>query len=188
MAAPHSPQSRSLTAAATTGPPGPDPVIDLPDSATFAAALADRRILCGDGGRRDGRAGARLLRLRRRHGLHAADRRGLRAAHRRRHHPAGRFPVRSTPFAIPEFRRCTWREVLPLSVAMAIDVPLGTWLLVVLDPIVLRWVHRRSGAQPRADPGVGLALSRRAARCRSPSASACSPASAPARCRSPGRR
>lgn len=45
----------------------------------------------------------------------------------------------ASPFAIPEFRRCTWREVLPLSAAMAIAVPLGTWLLIVLDPIVLRW-------------------------------------------------
>jgi uncharacterized membrane protein YfcA len=47
--------------------------------------------------------------------------------------------VSSTPFAIPEFRRCTWREVVPLSIAMAIAVPFGTWALVVLDPAILRW-------------------------------------------------
>ena len=47
--------------------------------------------------------------------------------------------VSATPFAIPEFRRCTWREVLPLSAAMAAAVPVGTWALIVLDPIVLRW-------------------------------------------------
>ena len=29
--------------------------------------------------------------------------------------------VGSTPFAIPEVRRCTWREVLPISIAMAVD-------------------------------------------------------------------
>ena len=46
----------------------------------------------------------------------------------------------STPFVIFEFRRCTWREVLPISIAMAVTVPLGTYLLVVLDPIVLRWI------------------------------------------------
>jgi uncharacterized membrane protein YfcA len=46
----------------------------------------------------------------------------------------------STPFALFELRRCTWREVLPISVAMAAAVPLGTYLLVVLDPIVLRWI------------------------------------------------
>ncbi|MBX9840938.1 MAG: sulfite exporter TauE/SafE family protein [Xanthobacteraceae bacterium] len=47
--------------------------------------------------------------------------------------------VAATPFAIPELRRCTWREVGPLSIAMAAGLPLGVWLLVVLDPIVLRW-------------------------------------------------
>ena len=47
--------------------------------------------------------------------------------------------VSATPFAIPEVRRCTWREVTPLSVAMAVGLPIGTWLLLVLDPIVLRW-------------------------------------------------
>jgi uncharacterized membrane protein YfcA len=46
----------------------------------------------------------------------------------------------STPFAVFELRRCTWREVWPISVAMAVTVPLGTYLLVVLDPIVLRWI------------------------------------------------
>ena len=29
--------------------------------------------------------------------------------------------------------------MLPLSVAMAVGVPFGTWALLVLDPIVLRW-------------------------------------------------
>lgn len=47
--------------------------------------------------------------------------------------------ISATPFAIPELRRCTWREVAPLSVAMAVGLPLGVWLLIVLDPIVLRW-------------------------------------------------
>jgi uncharacterized membrane protein YfcA len=45
----------------------------------------------------------------------------------------------STPFAISQLRRCTWREVMPISIAMAVTVPLGTYLLIVLDPIVLRW-------------------------------------------------
>jgi uncharacterized membrane protein YfcA len=47
--------------------------------------------------------------------------------------------VSATPFAIAETRRCNWREVAPLSVAMAAGLPLGVWLLIVLDPIVLRW-------------------------------------------------
>ena len=45
----------------------------------------------------------------------------------------------STPFAIAQLRRCTWSEVIPISIAMAVTVPLGTWLLIVLDPAVLRW-------------------------------------------------
>jgi uncharacterized membrane protein YfcA len=47
--------------------------------------------------------------------------------------------VSATPFALAELRRCTWREVAPLSVAMAAGLPVGVWLLLVLDPIVLRW-------------------------------------------------
>lgn len=47
--------------------------------------------------------------------------------------------VCSSPFAISEMRRCTWREVVPISIAMAVAVPIGTYLLIVLDPIVLRW-------------------------------------------------
>ncbi len=47
--------------------------------------------------------------------------------------------VSATPFAIPEVRRCTWREVGPLSIAMTAGLPIGVWLLIVLDPIVLRW-------------------------------------------------
>jgi uncharacterized membrane protein YfcA len=47
--------------------------------------------------------------------------------------------VSATPFAIAEVRRCTWREVTPLSIAMAAGLPLGVWMLIVLDPIVLRW-------------------------------------------------
>ena len=47
--------------------------------------------------------------------------------------------VAATPFAIPETRRCTWREVGPLSIALAAGLPIGTWALLVLDPLVLRW-------------------------------------------------
>ena len=47
--------------------------------------------------------------------------------------------VCSSPFAIPETRRCNWREVIPISAAMAVGVPFGTWALLALDPIVLRW-------------------------------------------------
>jgi hypothetical protein len=47
--------------------------------------------------------------------------------------------VSATPFALAEVRRCTWREVGPLSIAMAAGLPIGAWALLVLDPTVLRW-------------------------------------------------
>jgi uncharacterized protein len=47
--------------------------------------------------------------------------------------------VSSAPFTVPEFRKCNWREVAPISIAMAAAVPVGTMALLVLDPIVLRW-------------------------------------------------
>jgi len=47
--------------------------------------------------------------------------------------------ISTWPFALPETRRCHWREIWPISIAMAVGVPFGTWLLIVLDPIVLRW-------------------------------------------------
>ena len=113
-------------------------MIDLPDSTTFAAALSERRLslamavaglsglvrgFSGFGGAMvympliatiyDPRIAAVTILL--------VD------------------LVSATPFAIPEVRRCTWREVTPLAAAMAVGLPIGTWALLVLDPIVLRW-------------------------------------------------
>src|SRR5262249_27217557 len=45
----------------------------------------------------------------------------------------------AAPFAVPALARCTWPEVLPMFIAAAVAVPLGTWALLVIDPIVLRW-------------------------------------------------
>ncbi len=45
----------------------------------------------------------------------------------------------SAPFTIPEFRRCNWRELKPILMAMVVAVPFGTWTLLVVDPIILRW-------------------------------------------------
>jgi uncharacterized membrane protein YfcA len=45
----------------------------------------------------------------------------------------------SAPFTVREFRRCTWREVLPIWLAASVAVPFGTMALLVLDPVVLRW-------------------------------------------------
>jgi uncharacterized membrane protein YfcA len=114
-------------------------VIDLPNSATFAAALAEPRIFAA-------MAVAALAGLTR--GFS-----GFGGAMVYMPLIAAIYDPRiaavtillvdfvsATPFAIPEVRRCTWREVAPLSVAMAAGLPIGVWLLIVLDPIVLRWL------------------------------------------------
>jgi uncharacterized protein len=45
----------------------------------------------------------------------------------------------AAPFAVRGFGHCTWREVLPMNIAAAIAVPIGTLALLVIDPVVLRW-------------------------------------------------
>jgi uncharacterized protein len=45
----------------------------------------------------------------------------------------------AAPFAVRAFAYCTWPEVLPMYIAAAIAVPIGTLALLVIDPIVLRW-------------------------------------------------
>jgi uncharacterized protein len=113
-------------------------VIDLPDFATFADAFADRRFLAA--------AAVSLLA-----GL-VRGFSGFGGAMIYMPLVAAVYDPRiaavtlllvdflsSTPFAIPEFKRCTWREVLPLSAAMAAGVPLGVWALIAFDPVVLRW-------------------------------------------------
>jgi hypothetical protein len=113
-------------------------VIDLPDSATFAAALSERRIvyamaiaaLAGLVRGFSGFGGAMIFMP-------------LAAAIYDPRIAAVTILLAdfasTAPFAISETRRCNWREVLPLSIAMAVGVPFGTWALLVLDPTVLRW-------------------------------------------------
>jgi uncharacterized membrane protein YfcA len=48
--------------------------------------------------------------------------------------------IGSAPFTIREFGRCNWREVGPITVAAAIAVPVGVMALVLINPIVLRWI------------------------------------------------
>ncbi|HWX83690.1 MAG TPA: sulfite exporter TauE/SafE family protein [Xanthobacteraceae bacterium] len=45
----------------------------------------------------------------------------------------------AAPFAVRAFAYCTWAEVLPMYIAAAVAVPIGTWALLVIDPVVLRW-------------------------------------------------
>lgn len=46
----------------------------------------------------------------------------------------------SAPFTIRELPRCNWREVGPVTASAAVAVPLGTMALVLIDPVVLRWI------------------------------------------------
>lgn len=113
-------------------------MIDFPDSSTFAAAFADRRFLAAAAiaalsGLVRGFAGF---------GSALVYMPLIAAVYEPRIAAVTLLLVDyagSVPFAAPEFRRCTWREVLPLSIAATIAVPFGTMALLVLDPIILRW-------------------------------------------------
>jgi uncharacterized membrane protein YfcA len=113
-------------------------VIDLPDSATFAAAISEPRFLTAA----TVSALAGLVRGFSGFGGAMIYMPLVAAIYEPRIAAATLLLVdfaSSTPFAIPQLRRCTWHEVLPISIAMAVAVPLGTYALIVLDPIVLRW-------------------------------------------------
>ena len=47
--------------------------------------------------------------------------------------------IGSAPFTVRELPRCNWREVTPITTAAALAVPLGVMVLLLIDPIVLRW-------------------------------------------------
>ena len=113
-------------------------MINLPDSATFAALLAEPRLLAAAGVS----ALAGLVRGFSGFGGAMIYMPLVAAIYEPRVAAVTILLVdfvSSTPFAIPEVRRCTWREVIPISIAMAAAVPLGAWALLALDPIVLRW-------------------------------------------------
>ena len=42
------------------------------------------------------------------------------------------------PLSIQAWRRCRWREVLPLALAALVTLPLGTWVLAHTSPLFLR--------------------------------------------------
>jgi uncharacterized membrane protein YfcA len=46
----------------------------------------------------------------------------------------------SAPFTMRELPRCNWREVGPITLAAALAAPVGAIALVLVDPIVLRWI------------------------------------------------
>lgn len=43
------------------------------------------------------------------------------------------------PQVVLALRACVWREVLPLGAGALLTVPLGVRLLVVVDPVLMRW-------------------------------------------------
>lgn len=47
--------------------------------------------------------------------------------------------VVSLPLLPPAFARCTWREVAPLTAGATLLVPVGVEVLLVADPIAMRW-------------------------------------------------
>jgi uncharacterized membrane protein YfcA len=47
--------------------------------------------------------------------------------------------VVSLPLLPPAFKRCIWREVAPLTIGAALLVPVGVKLLLIADPIAMRW-------------------------------------------------
>ena len=116
-----------------------NPVIDLPDMAALSAALADRRFIAavtiaalsgfvrGFSG-----FGSALIYI------------PLIAAVYEPRIAAATLLlidlVGSAPFTVRELTRCNWREVVPVTAAAALAVPLGTMALIWVDPTVLRWL------------------------------------------------
>jgi uncharacterized membrane protein YfcA len=47
--------------------------------------------------------------------------------------------VCGTPFAIREARRCDWAQLLPVTMAAMVCIPLGALALQYADPVWLRW-------------------------------------------------
>ena len=43
------------------------------------------------------------------------------------------------PLAVRAVPHCSPREVIPISLAAAVAVPIGTWVLLAADPVTLRW-------------------------------------------------
>lgn len=113
-------------------------MIELPDLSTFAAALADRRFIAA--------AAVAVL---------AGIMRGfagfgsaliyvplIAAVYEPRIATVSLILIDQicvAPYAIREFPRCTWREIMPAYIAAAFTVPLGTMVQQYSDPDILRW-------------------------------------------------
>ncbi len=47
--------------------------------------------------------------------------------------------VTTLPLVPEALRKCTWREVAPLSLGATVTVPIGAYFLLTVDPTMLRW-------------------------------------------------
>jgi uncharacterized membrane protein YfcA len=113
-------------------------VIELPDSSTFAALLADRRIWVAAGIS----ALAGLVRGFSGFGSALIYMPLIAAVYDPRTAAVTMLLIDffvSAPFTVREFRRCIWSELLPMWAAASIAVPFGTMTLLLLDPVLLRW-------------------------------------------------
>jgi len=48
--------------------------------------------------------------------------------------------IAALPIVAPAFRRCDWRDVIPLTIFATLAVPLGVYLLRTADPVPVRWM------------------------------------------------
>jgi uncharacterized protein len=48
--------------------------------------------------------------------------------------------VCGVPFAVRELPRCNWSEVVPITIATILAIPIGTTALLLIDPTILRWI------------------------------------------------
>jgi uncharacterized membrane protein YfcA len=114
-------------------------MIELPDSATFAAVLADRKLilaiaiaLLSGAVRGFSGFGSALMYVPLMSAVY-----GPRIA-------AATFLavdlVTGAVFALRVGHDCNWREILPLAAAAAVAAPFGTLILLFTDPTVLRWM------------------------------------------------
>lgn len=113
-------------------------MIDLPDTSTFVSVLADRRIwlavvISGIAGAARGFAGF---------GSALIFVPLISAIYEPKIAATTLLLIDSAsgiPYAVKAFPDCDWRDVGPLTAASLVLFPLGTFLLVAVDPIWLRW-------------------------------------------------
>ena len=48
--------------------------------------------------------------------------------------------ILTMPMAVRAARHCHWRPVIALVVGSMVAIPLGIWALIILDPMLIRWI------------------------------------------------